>query len=100
MIASDPEYGKSSDKPIRTGPVFSRGHILFLNALRGPNGEPIEYERIGSCCAFEDESPPFRGGLLDVYRIKIDGSSVEVLLFVDMYRMGLPEVPAGFTVRY
>jgi len=38
--------------------------------------------------------------LLDVYRIKIDGSSVEVLLFVDMYRMGLPEVPAGFTVRY
>ena len=98
-IASDPEYGRTSTKPLRTGPILSRRHILFLNALRGPNGEPVEYERIGACCNFEDKSLPLGGGLLDVYRIKIDGSSVEVLLYVDMYRKGLPEIPVGFTAR-
>src|SRR5262245_20144153 len=33
IVSKDPEYGISGTKPIRTGPVSSRGHILFLNAL-------------------------------------------------------------------
>lgn len=99
QLTTDPEYGRSSAKPIRTGSAFSRGHILFLNALRGPHGEPVEYERKGACCRFEDKSLPLGGGLLDVYRVWVDGADAEVLLYVDMYRRGTPQIPAGFTAR-
>lgn len=97
--SNDPSYGRSTSNPVHTGPQQHRGHVYFLNALRGPNGEPVEYERIGSCCAFEDKSLPLGGGLLDVYRIKVDGQASASLLYVDMYRKGQLRLPQGFTQR-
>jgi hypothetical protein len=97
--ASDPGYGYAADKPIRTGPYAQRLHLYYLNSLRGPNGEVVEYERRGACCAFEDASLPFGGGLLDVYDLKIEGSDKPVTLFVDMYHRGPPMLPVGFTAR-
>ena len=97
--ASDPEYGRTPKKPILTGPAGGRTHILFLNSLRGANGEPLEYERRGSCCEFEDKSLPFGGGLLDVYAVRIDGTNTELTLYVNMYRPGPPQVPTGFSQR-
>jgi len=97
--ASDPEYGYSPEKPIKTGPVALRFHLLYLNSLRGPKGEIVEYERKGACCAFEDKTLPFGGGLLDVYKIKIDGNNDVITLYVDMYKKGPPQLPVGFTAR-
>lgn len=97
--ANDPEYGYSQEKPIRIGKLPARSHIFYLNTLRGPNGEAIEYERKGSCCEFNDKSLPLGGGLLDVYKIKVDGSGDEITLYVDMYRLGPPQLPVGFTIR-
>lgn len=98
-LANDPEYGYSYDKPIRTGPISLKFHLLYLNSLRGPKGEVLEYERKGSCCAFEDDTLPPGGGLLDVYKVKVDGSSDVITLYVDMYRKGPPQLPVGFTAR-
>jgi hypothetical protein len=100
-VASDPEYGYSPERPIKTGPAASRLHLLYLNSLRGPKGEVVEYERKGSCCEFEDKSLPLGGGLLDVYKIKVDGSGEVVTLYVDMYRNRKEplQLPVGFTVR-
>lgn len=97
--ANDPEYGYSQEKPIRLGKLPARSNIYYLNTLRGPNGEAIEYERKGACCEFKDKSLPLGGGLLDVYRVKVDGSDDEITLYVDMYRMGPPQLPVGFTAR-
>lgn len=66
-LASDPSYGMTPEKPIRTGPRQHNIHILLLNSLRGTNGEPIEYERKTSCCFFEDKNLPLGGGMFDVY---------------------------------
>jgi hypothetical protein len=96
---SDQKYGRSPDNPIRTGPAASRGHVLFLNARRGPNGEPVEYERKGACCEFLDKSLSLGGGVLDVYLVRVDGSPAVTELYVDMYRPGRPQLPAGFTQR-
>lgn len=98
-VASDPEYGFSENKPVRTGPAPLRLHLLYLNSLRGPHGEVVEYERKGACCAFADKSLPFGGGLIDVYTLKLDGSSEVITLYVDMYRPGPPQLPVGFTAR-
>jgi hypothetical protein len=38
----------------------------FLNALSGPNGEKIEYYRIGSCCPFETKNSEW-GGISELY---------------------------------
>lgn len=59
----------------------------------------MEYERKGACCEFEDKTLPFGGGLIDVYKIQVDGNSKVITLYVDMYRVGPPQLPVGFTAR-
>jgi hypothetical protein len=98
-VATDPGYGYSAAEPIRTGPYDTRLHLLYLNSLRGPKGEPVTYERRGACCEFEDKSLTRGGGLLDVYDIQVDGGSKTITIYVDMYRMGSPQLPVGFTAR-
>lgn len=104
-IATDPGYGYSAAKPIKTGPRDKSFHHLYLNSLRGPKGEPVTYERRGACCEYEDKSIPTGsglpsgGGLLDVYDIQVDGGSKTITIYVDMYRMGPPQMPVGFTAR-
>ncbi|AYQ26818.1 MULTISPECIES: hypothetical protein [unclassified Polaromonas] len=99
QTATDPGYGYSAANPIRTGPYDNRLHLLYLNSLRGPKGEPVTYERRGACCEFEDKSIPTGGGLLDVYDIQVDGGSKTITIYVDMYRKGPPLLPFGFTAR-
>lgn len=97
--AADPDYGYAEDKPIRTGPIEAGGHILFLNSLRGPQGEPVIYERRGSCCGKADAVA--RGGyvILDVYDIQFVGSGKKAMLYMDAYHPGAPYLPMGFTQR-
>lgn len=105
QTATDPGYGYSAANAIRTGPYGTRLHLMYLNSLRGPKGEPITYERRGACCEYEDKSIPTGsglpsgGGLLDVYDIQVDGGSKTVTIYVDMYRAGPPQLPVGFTAR-
>lgn len=105
QTATDPGYGYSAAKPIKTGPRDNRLHLLYLNSLRGPKGEPVTYERRGACCEYEDKSItsigglPSGGGLLDVYDVQVDGGGKTITIYVDMYRMGPPQLPVGFTGR-
>lgn len=98
-VSTDPSYGYSAAKPIKTGPRDESFHHLYLNSMRGPKGEPVTYERRGACCDFEDKSRPMGGGLLDVYDVLIDGSSKPIVIYVDIYRPGPPVLPVGFTGR-
>jgi hypothetical protein len=91
-VATEETYGYTKENAIRVGdggdflggPARERA---YLDNLRGPNGEPISYERTGSL-NFEDT-------ILDQYIIS--GLPTPVTLYIDIYKFEEPKVPAGFT---
>ena len=91
-IATDPTYGYTMENAIRVGdggdlfggPARERA---YLDNLRGPNGEPISYERTGSL-NYEDT-------ILDEY--VITGLETSVKLYIDIYMFEEVKAPAGFT---
>ena len=95
----DPRYGRSAEQPIAVGGVRDgpRRVVLFLDALRSPDGRPIEYERLGSCCALARAGQAV--GLLDVFAVTGPGLEGRVLLYFDAYREGELAVPTGFVAR-
>jgi len=101
--ATDPAWGYGPDRPIRVGGLrpdgLPHGESAFLNALRGPGGEIVEYQRDGSCCQFDTPRGIGGRGFLDVFRLRIQGRPEPVLLYLDMYDPGPRDVPAGFTYR-
>ncbi|TMP27722.1 hypothetical protein CWB99_13595 [Pseudoalteromonas rubra] len=101
--SSDPEYGFVPHKPIKLG-GFLRGskyegsHIDYFQSLTGPNGEPVEVKRLGSCCPFEDKSMLFGGGMLDQYELSYEGQKKPVTIYVNLYQFEAPKAPQGFTL--
>lgn len=101
-VATDPSYGLTAENPVRLGGVVREGpsrEKAYLNALRGPAGQPIEYERIFSCCPFETPRGVSGTGFLDAFRITYEGQAAPVTVYINMYDDGLPMVPAGLTPR-
>ena len=92
QIATDTTYGYTKQNAIRVGdggelfggPARERA---YLDNLRGPNGEPISYERSGSL-NFEDT-------ILDEYVIR--GLEASVTLYLDIYKFEELKAPIGFT---
>ena len=91
-IATDMNYGYTKGNAIRVGdggelfggPSRERA---YLDNLRGPNWEPISYERARSL-NFEDT-------ILDEY--VITGLGNPVTLYLDIYKFEELKAPAGFT---
>lgn len=105
-IASDEQYGRSPANPVKVGGLVKSGvtsgsakEKVFLNSLRGPEGQIIEYERLGSCCPFETPNSPWGTGLLDVFAVTWQGLEEPVMLYLNMYDAGELMVPQGFTPR-
>jgi hypothetical protein len=100
-VSADPTYGFTEANPVKVGGALeqegSRNQQLFLNALLGPNGEPITYQRRGSCCPFPTPHGFAGRGLLDVYEITYPGSADPVVLFLNMYDYDPPKAPRGFS---
>ena len=101
--ASSPTYGYTQSMPIlvsfegpENGPQNSR---RYLNSLRGPKGEVIEYERRGSCCPFETGHSELGAGMLDVYELTYAGLAKPIVLYINMYDPGEPLIPQGLTAR-
>jgi hypothetical protein len=98
--ASDPAYGLTEKNPIKVGGFNERNEAEYLNGLRGPAGEPIEYERIGSCCPFKTPNAQIDNiGLLDAFRITYPGRGEPFVLYIDFYDEGTLYVPLGFSPR-
>ena len=102
-LSEDETYGYTADNPIKIGgedlmygPYLQR---LFLNSLAGPDGQPLKYMRIGSCCTFETDRGMNGIGLLDKYQVTWEGQSNPIILYLNMYDVGDVRAPVGFTVR-
>lgn len=103
-VSKDPEYGYTIEKPImvgnggdfRMGPANEQ---RFLNALAGPNGEPVAYKRRGSGHMFKTRHGlfPDGGGLLDIYEVTYPGLKEPIVLYLNMYDSDTLKVPVGFT---
>lgn len=101
--STDPSYGFTEKNPIKVGGVDkSEGPLnekRFLNALAGPNGERIYYNRAGSCCNFKTKNGFMGVGLLDIYKITMDGSKDTSVIYINMYDYGVLKAPVGFTIK-
>ena len=89
-VSKDTTYGFTPENPvlvggiqIRQGPWNSR---RYLNALAGPKGEAVTYERAGQA-------------LLDHYRVIWAGATDSVSLYLNLYTEGELKAPVGFTVK-
>ena len=95
--AQSREYGYSKSMPVKVG-GGPAGERRYLNSLQGPEGQEIQYERLGSCCSFETKNSEI-GGLLDVFSVTWQGAPKAVELYLDMYDLEEPMVPLGLKAR-
>lgn len=95
-ISTDETYGRVQSNAIKVGGGPSRERE-YLMLLRGPNGEPVRFNRDGSCCGFETPNGIMGGGLLDIYSVWIGGASEPQKLYINMYDYEQPKAPKGFT---
>jgi len=101
-ISEDDTYGYSEKNAICVAGGFESGprnERSYLNALIGPNGESISYQRLGSCCAIKSSNSPMGMAMLDIYEVKYDGIEKPVRLYLNMYDPGPLQAPRGFNYR-
>jgi len=101
QYSDDPSYGYSEGNPVKVGGISNNQGPLnerrFLNALMGPNGEPITYSRIGSCCKFKTKNGLLdNAGFLDKYEIAYKGLKEPIILYINMYDSDRLRIPVGF----
>jgi hypothetical protein len=99
--AASAAYAYSTQTPVKVGGAENNEGILnerrFLNALRGPNGEKITYELVGSCCYYEIKNPEHSNiGLLDSYKVTV-GEKEYILYFAPYETDKELFAPKGFT---
>jgi hypothetical protein len=100
--ASSDSYGWSQMMPVKIGGGLGEGGnrtYQFLNTLRGPNGEDVHYDRVGTCCPFNSPKSPFEdgGALLEVYVISYKGLETPRRLYFNWYDEGEMMIPKGLT---
>lgn len=96
-ISADKKYGYEPNykTSIKVGNIENQQ--AYLNALRGPNGESIQFRRISSCCEFKSKTAAFGAGFLDKYEVYYQGLSEPMILYLNGYDFESPKSPIGFT---
>lgn len=101
--AEDFKYGYDKDYPINLGfeneKYAPKNVIYFFNAITGPNGEKISYEKIDTCCPFPSKRSVMGAGTLDLYEVKFEGSDKKILLYINIYEKGKVLCPKGFKIK-
>ena len=116
-ISADPEFGYTTSKPVMVGMTdvhkAAENVEKYMNALRGPNGEPINYVRLKACCPFKTKNFTFtvpilgtefdgKHGMLEQYRVEYNyGTAVKsTILYINLYdETKILLAPKGFTYR-
>jgi len=100
-VSEDPTYGYNQENPIKVGGVKEHqgpeNERRYLEALRGPTGQKISYNRVGSCCPFDAPDGFLGGGMLDIYEVTYEGVKTPVRLYLNMYDRDRLLAPRGFS---
>lgn len=100
--ATDDSYAFSSKNPVKVGTGTRGGPASereYLDLLRDAQGNPITYERKGSCCAYSSASSPFGLAMVDHYEItyhNAKGKKKTTDLYISFYDYEEPMIPVGF----
>lgn len=102
--AADPNYGVTKELPIKVGGIKENEGPMnekrYLNALLSADGSELKFYRSGSCCAFSTPNGMIGNtGLLDVYKLYVEGSSDTTILYFNMYNKGDLFIPKGFKAK-
>ena len=95
-VSTDPVYGFDPSSPIKSGTGYP-SQWRYLNALRGPHGEVVFYERLGACCPFDSPAVTRGKAFLDQYRLRYEGLAEPKNLFFNMFEQAPVAAPFGFT---
>jgi len=102
MVSTDPAYAVTPEKPVKVGGGFSDGaehQEAYLKALRGPDGKPVTWKRLGTCCPFKTPNGIVgERGLLDRVEVTYKGLAEPVILYLNLYDRERPLAPVGFTL--
>jgi hypothetical protein len=94
-VANNDTYAYTKDQPVQVGgsAMYARSREeRYLNALRGPDGQPIKYRRLGSQPTHTNATT-----FLDIYEVTYDGLEKPITLYLDAYHYNPIRVPQGFT---
>ena len=101
--APDGKYGYDKDYPINLGfenEKYSPKNIaLFFNALTGPKGEKISYDKVDTCCPFPTKKSVMGAGTLDIYNVMFEGSDKKIVLYINIYEKSKVLCPKGFSIK-
>lgn len=102
-FSTDKKYGYDPDYPINVFYKNTKDDKInqqrFLNALAGPNGEKLVFNKIETCCPFPTKRNEMGAGFLDVYQITWEGNKNPVRLYFNIYEKGALLVPVGFALK-
>jgi hypothetical protein len=102
-FSKDIKYGYEKDYPVNiffgTTKKDNINQQRYLNALAGPNGEKITYNKLETCCPFPTKRNEMGVGLLDVYELKWIGQKSPVILYLNIYEKGILMVPFGLRLK-
>ena len=102
-FATDEKYGYDKDYPVNIFYQSTNNDSInqkrFFNALTGPNGEKIFYEKVGVCCPFPSKNSVSGAALLDIYEVKWVGQKVPITLYLNIYEKSPIMVPKGFGLK-
>lgn len=106
-ISRSSKYGYTPSDPVKLGvtklDVALKYPDKYFNTLVGPNGEPVYYRRIKSCCPFKtvnSEEYPYQNlAVLEVYEISYEGLKEPLLIYVNFFDEGKVLAPKGFSIK-
>lgn len=95
QVADEAEFATTKTRAVQVGGgamyVASRER-RYLDALRGPMGQPVQYKRTGTARIEGDDRT-----ILDVYEVSYPGLEKPVLLYLDAYHFDdALKAPKGF----
>ena len=70
----------------------------YFKSLRGPKGQPIQYNKVEECCKFATPNGFIGVGYLDKMEINYEGLSNPIYLYINAYDYDNPKIPVGFQV--
>jgi hypothetical protein len=95
-VSDEPAYATSKDHPVQVGGgamYVAARERRYLDALRGPMGEAVQYKRTGSLRPAADGRT-----ILDTYEVTYPGLEKPVTFYLDAYHFDdALKAPKGFT---